>query len=106
VQASPPPIVALSPGIPADFSIDHVRPDNAGGLLRAHIDCPNSGADEIVVCGRGTARMDRLRSLPALPEEPIAMERLRDKMTLHIGSATLGPGCFGKCAGIGLRIPF
>jgi hypothetical protein len=105
MQAAPLPIAAASPAAPPDFSVARVQADKAE-LPRIRIDCPRSDTAEIVVCGRGTARLYRLQPLPALPARPIAMERVRDFLTLHIGSATLGPGCFGKCAGIGLRIPF
>jgi hypothetical protein len=105
VQVFAPPIVSASSAIPADFNLARVHSDKAG-LLRIQVDCPASDIGEIVVCGHGTARLYRLQPLAALPDQPIAMERARDLMTLHIGSATLGPGCFGKCAGIGLRLPF
>ena len=94
MQAAPPPMAVAS-----------VQAEGAAELPRIQIGCPQVGSGDVVVCGRRTASRYRLQPLPALPVQPIAMERLRDRMTLHIGSATLGPGCSGRCAGISLRVP-
>jgi hypothetical protein len=107
VQAAPPPIVAPSPEIPADFRVTRVRPDKPAEPLRIQIDCPKSDSDEIVVCGRGDARRYRLEPLPSLPDEPTAMDRVGQHMTLHLGPVEIGALCSsGKCSGFGLRLRF
>lgn len=106
MQAAAPPIVAVSPDIPADFSLADIRSDEAFELPRILIDCPEGESNEIVVCGRGTARLYRLEPLPSLPVEPTAMARAGELMTLHLGPIEIGPGCSPDCAGISLRIRF
>jgi hypothetical protein len=87
--------------------VTRVGPDNPAELPRIHIDCPKSDSGDIVVCGRGDARRYRLEPLPTLPDEPTAMDRVGQHMSLHLGPVELGVLCTsGKCSGFGLRLRF
>jgi hypothetical protein len=106
VQAPPPPVVATIPAIPADFSVARLRPDKPFEPPRILIDCPESVPGEIVVCGFGAGRLYGLQPLPPPPDDPTAMAKAGQFMTLHLGPIEIGPGCSPDCAGISLRIRF
>jgi hypothetical protein len=106
VQAPAPPFVAAMPAIPPDFSVARLQPDNRFELPHIRIDCPESAPGEIVVCGSGTGPLYRLQPLPPPPDDPTAMAKAGQFMTLHLGPIEIGPGCSPQCAGISLRIRF